>query len=61
VGYFDNQGNLFIEGNWQKMCATCNPAINALIIRNKSDKNVSYINFGGNLCLTGELRENVQP
>ena len=60
VAYISTEGNLCIEksncSNYNK--DNCNPLNDAFIIQNK-DINISYIDFKGNLCLTGNLNENV--
>lgn len=59
----ENQGNLCIEkGDCSDQSVTCNPSRDAFIIRNVSSSlNMSYIDFDGDLCLTGKLYENSSP
>ena len=59
VAYISMEGNLCIEdGDCSDLSATCNPSIDAFIIQNHGI-NISYIDFGGDLCLTGDLNEYV--
>lgn len=59
VAYISSEGNLCLEkdncSNYYQQ--NCNPSNDAFIIQNKN-LNISYIDFQGKLCLTGNLKEN---
>jgi hypothetical protein len=60
VAYIDSHGNLCIEsGSCNNSQSFCNPSEDALIVQSEIyGTNWSYIDFDGNLCLTGKLKEN---
>jgi hypothetical protein len=49
------------NGDCSDETASCNPSGDAFIIQNLSSSNMSYIDFRGDLCLTGVLYENSNP
>ena len=62
VSYINPEGNLCIEkGDCSDLAASCNPASDAFIMQDPIYRNTSYIDFTGDLCLTGVLVENGNP
>lgn len=62
VSYINAEGTLCIEtGDCSDKSALCNPTNNAFIIQNSSGTNKSYLDFTGDLCLTGTLVEDGSP
>ena len=60
VASIDEDGHLCISSsNCDDYSETCNPSEKAFVIKNPSSGTiVSYIDFNGDLCLTGKLYEN---
>ncbi len=60
VSFIDEYGNMGIsQGSCDdaELRETCNPSSHAFIVQNSSDVNMSYTDYSGGICLTGNLYE----
>lgn len=60
VAYIDGDGNICLEsGSCSDNQTSCNPNEDAFIVQNSTGGNLSYVDFSGEMCLTGELNEGI--